>query len=127
MRQGQYNGFSTICGDVCVGVRVSPECVRNPPIVPLWDENAPDVTWARSEGKPPRGIEGLRSGQGNFLLSVNSQSCQRGVRNVGCFNEVTEYFRFDWKNWYRLQGEVETDWLSESSMFDLLNKRLVPI
>ena len=40
-----------------------------------------------------------------------------------CFEEVTEYFRFDWKNWYRLQGEVETDWHSESSMFDLLGKR----
>ena len=40
-----------------------------------------------------------------------------------CFKEVTEYFRFEWANWYRLQGEVETDWLSESSMFDLLKKR----
>ncbi len=83
MRQGQHTGFSTTCGDVCVSVRVSPECARNPPILPLWDENSPDVTWTRSEEKPPRGVEGLRSGQGNSLLSVNAQSCQRGVRNVG--------------------------------------------
>jgi hypothetical protein len=83
MRQGQHNDFSTICGDVCVSVRVSPECVRKPPILPLWGENSPDVDWERSEGKPSRRVEELRSGQGSFLFSVNSQSCQRGVRNVG--------------------------------------------
>lgn len=43
-----------------------------------------------------------------------------------CSREVTEYFRFDWKNSYRLQGEVETEWLSESSMFDLLRERTGP-
>lgn len=41
-----------------------------------------------------------------------------------CFQEITEYFRFDWRNSYRLRGEVETEWLSESSMFDLLQERV---
>ena len=39
-----------------------------------------------------------------------------------CLDEVTEYFRFDWSNRYRLRGEIETDWLSESAMYDLLRK-----
>ncbi len=40
-----------------------------------------------------------------------------------CFEELTQYFRHEWSNWYRLQGEVETDWLSESSMFGFLKEQ----
>lgn len=43
-----------------------------------------------------------------------------------CFKEVTEYCKFDWKNWYRLQGKEATGWLSEGSMFDHLEKRVDP-
>ena len=46
-----------------------------------------------------------------------------GQFTARCLVEVAEYFRSDWKNWYRLQGEIETDWLSEQLMYRYLNGR----
>jgi len=43
-----------------------------------------------------------------------------------CILEVTEYFRFDWRNHYRLRGDSETDWLSERSMSNYLKERSRP-
>ena len=40
-----------------------------------------------------------------------------------CLEEVSLYLKFEWGNRYRLRGEVETDWLSEGSMFDFLRER----